>query len=277
MCCFLPTSWYLFHILTRPEICIDHSPARCQVTSWTLGQCKSAYWHCDFGRSASVCNGPGSDSLADVKSPTWCGYYSSHLQREKAFRAECKGFLHLFDLNIRKWKGDRNFHLIPQCNNTWPEMQLAQTKHWITRPCSWYSSYCMKIICVRQSQWRGVFNLGHPLKVSSSTGIQDLEYEYSAFSKCHMHWRYLGIRNHPHLASLAFPQMCSSKKCNMSFSSQKKKSQCSLCRALCTYWCSSQHWETMLGSHPFTKSTPESNSAQAFFCYPSNNWGLFTF
>lgn len=131
MCCFLPTSWYLFHILTRPGICIDHSPARCQVTAWTLGQCKSAYWHCDFGRSASVCNGPGSDSLTDVKSPTWCGYYSSHLQREKAFRTECKGFLDLFHLNIRKWKGDRNSHLIPQCNNTWPEMKLAQTKHWL--------------------------------------------------------------------------------------------------------------------------------------------------
>lgn len=29
----------------------------------------------------------------------------------------------------------------------------------------------------------------------------------------HIHWRYLGLRNHPHFASLALPQMCSCKKC----------------------------------------------------------------
>lgn len=78
MCCFLPTSWYLVHILTRSGICIDYSPERCQVTSWTLGQCKFTVTLADL------------HSLTDLKSPMWCGYYSFHLQREKPFRNECQ-------------------------------------------------------------------------------------------------------------------------------------------------------------------------------------------
>lgn len=59
----------------------------------------------------------------------------------------------------------------------------------------------------------------------------------------------------------------------MHLSCEKKKSQCRLCRALCTYWHSSQHSETMLGSHLdshlSTKSlTPESTSALEFFFLP---------
>lgn len=59
----------------------------------------------------------------------------------------------------------------------------------------------------------------------------------------------------------------------MHLSCEKKKSQCRLCRALCTYWHSSQYSETMLGSHLdshlSTKSlTPESTSALEFFFLP---------
>lgn len=78
VCCFLPTSWYLVQVLTRSGICIICSPERCQVTLWTLGQCKFTVTLADL------------HSLTDLKSPMWCGYNSFHLQREKLFTTECQ-------------------------------------------------------------------------------------------------------------------------------------------------------------------------------------------